>query len=164
MVCLGHSVYNIIAVPSDESQSLLVLSLGDVGTDGEQDDLASFVRSHARLRRLLVLEPEHAVDSLQAARVVSVQIAGSGQRHPVLHGRRLEQEHLAARFLEALEITQVHLQLDQFAHRHLVVRVALKGEQVGTPGLIILPIRTHRHTPIELNLAESAGLTYFSLR
>ena len=151
-------------MPSDKSQSLLVLSLGDVGADGEQDNLASFVRSHARLGRLLLLEPEHAVDSLQAASVVSVQIAGAGQRHPVLHGRRFEEEHLSARFLEAWEITQVHLQLDQFAHRHLVVRIALEGEQVGAPGLIILPIRTYRHTPIELNLAGSAGLTYFSLR
>ena len=125
VVRLGHSVYDLIAVPSEKSQCLLVLSLGDVGADGEQNDLASFMGSHARLGRLLLLEPEHAVDSLQAASVVSVQIAGSGQRHPVLHGRRLEEEHLSARFLEALEITKVHLQLDQFAHRHLVVRIAL---------------------------------------
>ena len=47
VVRLGHSVYNLIAVPSEKSQCLLVLSLGDVGADGEQNDLASFMGSHA---------------------------------------------------------------------------------------------------------------------
>ena len=141
VVRLGHSVYNFIAVPRGKSQSLLVLSLCDIGADGQQDNLACFVGLHSRLGRLLLLEPEHAVDRLQAASIVSVQVAGSGQRNPVLHGRRLEKEHLSARLLEAGEIAQVYLQLDQFAHSHLIVRVTLEGEQVGSPGLIILSIR-----------------------
>ena len=89
---------------------------------------------------VLRVEPKHALDRLVAPIIIPALVARAGQLDPVLHGGGLEEQQFSARFLEADKVSQVHLQLYQLSHRLLVIRVTLEGEEVRSPGLIVLPI------------------------
>ena len=92
------------------------------------------------LAPVLRVEPKHALDRLVAPIIVPALVARTSQLDPVLHDGGLEKQQFSARFFEADKVSQVHLQLYQLSHRLLVICVTLEGEEVRSPGLIILPI------------------------
>ena len=130
---------------------------------------------------VLHVEFKHALNRLVTPIVVPALVARTGQLDPVLHDGGLEEQQFSARFLEADKVSQVHLQLYQLSHRLLVIRVTFQGEEVRSPGLIVLPTiaKMSLTSVLEGNMDSEAGscptpaagrvhwyssITYFSLR
>ena len=75
-----------------------------------------------------------------SASVVLVEVARSGQLHPMLHHSWFDQEKLSARLLESHVVTQMDLKLDKLTHGSLIVWVTFQGEEIRSSCLIVLPI------------------------
>lgn len=130
-------------MPFVKGECLGILALLFEVSECEKDDLTDLIwLQTVSLLQRVVIELNDGLDSLEAADVVAIGVAGRSQVHPVLHYAWLQHQKLAGGVLETGEVAKMNLELVKLAKGPLVRGFDAQGRQISPSRLIVFPTKS----------------------